>query len=67
MLQLKLYDQFINITFKINETEKFYVNKINIYGNTVTSENVIRNQFELDEGDPYNEIYLIKLLIISKV
>ena len=51
-----LSDQFINITFKINETEKFYVNKINIYGNTVTSENVIRNQFELDEGDPYNEI-----------
>ena len=30
--------------------------KINIFGNTITRENVIRNQFFLDEGDPYNEI-----------
>ena len=46
----------INLTFKIDETEKFYIKKINIYGNTITQENVIRNQLELDEGDPYNEI-----------
>ncbi len=30
--------------------------RINILGNNVTQESVIRNQFELDEGDPYNEI-----------
>ena len=30
--------------------------KINIFGNNVTRENVIRNQFEIDEGDIYNEI-----------
>ena len=46
----------INLTFKIEETEKFYVEKINIFGNSITRENVIRNQFYLDEGDPYNEI-----------
>ena len=46
----------INITFNIEETEKFFVEKINIFGNNVTQENVIRNQFELDEGDPFNEI-----------
>ena len=46
----------INLTFKINETEKFYVEKINIYGNTITQENVVRNQLEIDEGDPFNEI-----------
>jgi len=46
----------LNLTFKIRETEKFYLKKINIYGNTITEENVIRNQLEIDEGDPFNEI-----------
>jgi len=50
----------LNLTFVIGETEKFYVEKINILGNNVTQENVIRNQLELDEGDPYNEILLTK-------
>ena len=30
--------------------------KINIFGNNITNEEVIRNQFYIDEGDPYNEI-----------
>ena len=34
--------------------------KINIFGNNVTKENVIRNQLEIDEGDPFNEILLTK-------
>ena len=46
----------INLKFIIDETEKFYVERINIYGNNITKENVIRNQFEIDEGDPFNEI-----------
>tara|TARA_B110000003_G_scaffold53176_1_gene52895 strand:+ start:2229 stop:4472 length:2244 start_codon:yes stop_codon:yes gene_type:complete len=46
----------LNLTFKIAETEKFYIKKINIYGNSVTQENVIRNQLVIDEGDPFNEI-----------
>ena len=50
----------LNLIFKIKETEKHYVEKINIYGNNVTQENVIRNQLELDEGDPFNEILLNK-------
>jgi outer membrane protein insertion porin family len=53
---------FINLEFIIEENEKFYVDKINIYGNTITSENVIRNQLTLDEGDPYNEILINKSL-----
>ena len=55
-----LIDDKINLVFSIEETEKFYVKKINIFGNNVTSENVIRNQLEVDEGDPYNEILLNK-------
>ena len=50
----------INLIFKIKESDKYYVEKINIYGNNVTQENVIRNQLELDEGDPFNEILLNK-------
>ena len=50
----------LNLIFKIKESDKYYVEKINIYGNSVTQENVIRNQLELDEGDPFNEILLNK-------
>lgn len=46
----------INLEFVLQETEKYFVKKINIYGNNVTQENVIRNQFEIDEGDPFNDI-----------
>ena len=46
----------LNLKFEIIETDKFFVERINILGNNVTQESVIRNQFELDEGDPYNEI-----------
>ena len=51
-----ILDNKINLTFKIEENEKYFIKKINIFGNNVTRENVIRNQFYIDEGDPYNEI-----------
>ena len=56
----KIENNKIRLNFKINETEKYYIKKINIFGNNVTAENVIRNQFEVDEGDPYNEILINK-------
>ena len=52
----------INLEFIIKETEKFYVERINIFGNNVTQESVIRNQFEIDEGDPFNDILHKKTL-----
>ena len=63
----QLTDNKINLTFNIQEQEKYYVNKINIFGNNVTSENVIRNQFVVDEGDPYNEILVNKSINNLKV
>ncbi len=51
-----IVDDKINLTFKIDENEKYFIKKINIFGNNITRENVIRNQFYIDEGDPYNEI-----------
>ena len=52
----------INITFKIEETEKVFIEKINIYGNNITRESVVRNQIEIDEGDPFNQILYTKSL-----
>ena len=52
----------ININFKIEETEKFFIERINIFGNNVTMESVIRNQIEIDEGDPFNQILYSKSL-----
>ncbi len=46
----------LDINFNIQETDKFFVERINIYGNNVTRESVIRNELEIDEGDPFNEI-----------
>ena len=48
----------INITINIFENEKIFVERINVSGNTVTNENVIRSEFLLDEGDPFNNLKL---------
>jgi len=55
-LKEELIDNKINITFNIEKSPDLYVEKINIFGNTVTQESVIRNRFLIDEGDPFNEI-----------
>ena len=50
----------LDITFTVTESEKFYVERINIYGNNITHESVIRNELEVDEGDPYNVLLSTK-------
>ena len=51
-----IFENKIDLKFIINEVQTAQVDKINILGNNVTKEVVIRNQLELDEGDPFNEI-----------
>ena len=46
----------LNIIINVKESEQFYVERINIFGNNITYENVIRDKLEIDEGDPYNEL-----------
>jgi outer membrane protein insertion porin family len=46
----------LNLKIIVSESEKKYVEKINITGNDVTQERVIRDQLEVDEGDPLNEL-----------
>ena len=55
-----VFDNKIDLTFSISEGEKFTVERINIYGNNITQENVIRNQLLIDEGDEFNSILASK-------
>ena len=54
--QQNIVSNQLNIDFIVEEGETFFIERINILGNNVTRESVIRNQLEIDEGDPYNEI-----------
>ena len=56
----KIIDNKIDMIFEVKESEKFFVERINIFGNNVTEEKVIRNQLIIDEGDPFNEILKTK-------
>ena len=49
-------DNKLDITFIVKESEKFYVKKINVLGNNITEERVIRDMLEVDEGDPFNKL-----------
>jgi outer membrane protein insertion porin family len=50
----------ITIKFNIFEGEKVLVERINIRGNSITDEAVIRGELLLDEGDPFTKISLDK-------
>ena len=56
----KIEGDKINFDINISESEKFYIEKINITGNFSTLEEVIRNNLIVDEGDPFNEILFNK-------
>ncbi len=59
-LNEKIVSNKLNIDFIINKTEKYVLERVNIFGNNVTKENVIRNYLAIDEGDYYNEILVKK-------
>ncbi len=50
----------IKISLNIFEGEKVLVERINISGNNITDEDVIREELILDEGDPFSNIILEK-------
>ncbi len=53
-------DDKIDISIYFDNLEKQYVERINILGNFITDEKVIRNNLIVDEGDPYNDILFNK-------
>ena len=48
----------VDVVFRIFEGPKIQIERVNIFGNTVTSDSVIRSELLLDEGDPYSKIKL---------
>ena len=50
----------IDLEFVIKEFKKEYLSKVNVFGNNITEEKVIRDNLEVDEGDPFNKILLAK-------
>ena len=51
---IKTADDKINVIVQLNEGQKTLVNKINIQGNTITEEKVIRDNLIISEGDQLN-------------
>ena len=50
----------IKLAFNIIEGKKILIERINIRGNNVTNETVIRSELTLDEGDPFTNLNLDK-------
>ena len=50
----------ISIKFNVYEGEKVLVERINVTGNSITNEDVIRGELILDEGDPFTNLNLEK-------
>jgi outer membrane protein insertion porin family len=46
--------KIINLAFVVEEGTRAYIERINIRGNTRTRDYVIRREFDIGEGDPYN-------------
>jgi outer membrane protein insertion porin family len=44
----------MNLTFKVGETPRVYVESVDINGNTNTHDKVVRREFRLNEGDAFN-------------
>ncbi|MBN8543040.1 MAG: outer membrane protein assembly factor BamA [Alphaproteobacteria bacterium] len=47
-------DRIIDLTYTVSEGPRVYVDRINIFGNSRTLDEVIRREFRLNEGDPYS-------------
>jgi outer membrane protein insertion porin family len=48
----------VNLAFVIDEGPRVYIERIDIKGNTRTRDYVIRREFDIGEGDPYNKVLI---------
>jgi outer membrane protein insertion porin family len=46
--------RLVNLIFVIEESQRAYIERINVRGNTRTRDYVIRREFDISEGDAYN-------------
>ncbi len=61
-----LKDDTIELIINVIEGQKIIVEKIDIIGNTVTNESVIRSGLILDEGDPYSKVKVDKSISLIR-
>ena len=50
----------VSLAFTVDEGPRVYIERINVRGNTRTREYVIRREFDIGEGDPYNKVLIDK-------
>ena len=55
-----LTEDTIEVKINIFEGEKFLIERIDIVGNNVTNDDVIRSEMLVDEGDPYSDLLVNK-------
>ena len=55
-----LDDDGVDVAINIFEGKKFSIERINIVGNSVTNDSVIRGELVVDEGDPYSALLVNK-------
>ena len=48
----------IALAFSVDDGPKVYIERIDIVGNTRTRDYVIRREFDIGEGDPYNHVMI---------
>ncbi len=51
--------RLMNVSFVLGEAPRVYIERIDINGNTITKDKVVRREFRLGEGDAFNS-YLVK-------
>jgi len=49
-------DLEMNITFVLRQAPRVYVERVDVNGNTLTQDKVIRREFRISEGDAFNSI-----------
>lgn len=49
-------DRTMDLTFVINEAPRVYVERIDVNGNTLTQDKVVRREFRVAEGDAFNSL-----------
>ena len=59
-VQESIENDSINVVLNIFEGEKTLIERINITGNNITNEDVIRGELIVDEGDPFTKLNIDK-------
>lgn len=52
-------DLTMDIVFKVGQSPRVYIERVDINGNTLTKDKVVRREFRLSEGDAFNS-FLVK-------